>query len=110
MLDLSQLAIGGTIERGLIQPGGLRMERPEFPSIDEVLKELHRIIGSDSSTPSSRIADMEIDSLALVEWVSSLEEEYNLTIDDELLLRAVRFDSTFENLYEALASSASTQH
>ena len=67
--------------------GSERMAVTENDVLEEIRDQLEaiKVPGAREATPENTWADLDVDSLDLVELVQSLEDEYGIRIDDEQL-------------------------
>jgi acyl carrier protein len=73
------------------------------PTLDEVLEDLRELAGMEVD-PDLTVRELGIDSLALAEWVFTLEQRLNVTVEDERLMNFL--DRTVPEIYRELVSGA----
>lgn len=79
-----------------------------FPALDELLVELREIAEDDEITGASKLAEIEVDSLDILEWVFEIERKAGIEVDDSIYDKDTLADSTVGDLYERIKSSAAT--
>ncbi len=57
----------------------------ELPSLDEVCVTLAALAEVPSIEPDQRVADLGVDSLDLLEWCYTLEDDFGVEIQDDVL-------------------------
>lgn len=78
-----------------------------FPSLDEVLQQLRAIAEDDSIDADSRLKDLDVDSLDVMEWIFEIEGQAKLEIDESLYDQDVLERSTVRDFYESIKHAAS---
>ncbi|HEU5302674.1 MAG TPA: phosphopantetheine-binding protein [Acidimicrobiia bacterium] len=79
-----------------------------FPALDELLVELREIAEDDEITGASKLAEIEVDSLDILEWVFEIERKAGIEVDESIYDKDALADSTVGDLYERIKSSAAT--
>jgi acyl carrier protein len=79
-----------------------------FPSLDEVVQQLRAIAEDDSIGADSKLGDLDVDSLDVMEWVFEIEGRAGLEIDDSLYdpetLESVTVRDFYERIKEAVSA------
>lgn len=78
-----------------------------FPGLDEVVDRLRAILEDDSVSPDSKIADLDVDSLDMLEWVFEIEGAADISIDASLYEADALATATVRELYERIKADAS---
>ena len=76
-----------------------------FPSLDTVLEQLREIAEDDSITADSKITQLDVDSLDVLEWIFEIEEEVGAVIDESLYSKDSLATATVGDFYERIKSS-----
>lgn len=71
----------------------------ELPSLDAVIETLRQLAEVDSIDADARVADIGVDSLDLLEWCYTLEDEYGVEIQDAVL-ESIQPDDTVRVVYD----------
>ncbi|MEX0665060.1 MAG: phosphopantetheine-binding protein [Acidimicrobiia bacterium] len=78
-----------------------------FPSLDHVLDQLRAIVEDDSVGADSKIADLGVDSLDVLEWVFEIEGAADITVDESLYEPEILETATVREVYERIKQAAS---
>jgi acyl carrier protein len=78
-----------------------------FPSLDDVVLQLQTIAEDDSIGADSKLADLDVDSLDVMEWVFEIEGEAGLEIDDSLYDKDALEKDSVREFYERIKDAAS---
>jgi acyl carrier protein len=78
-----------------------------FPSLDHVVGQLRAIVEDDEVSPDSKIADLGIDSLDLMEWVFEIESAADITVDESVYEPDLLATATVRDVYERIKQGAS---
>lgn len=78
-----------------------------FPSLDEVVRQLQTIAEDDSIGADSKLADLDVDSLDVMEWVFEIEGRAGLEIDDALYDKEALEKTSVREFYERIKDAAS---
>jgi acyl carrier protein len=78
-----------------------------FPTLDHVVDQLRTIAEDDALGADTKISDLEIDSLDVMEWVFEIESAADITIDESLYEPEVLATATVGEIYERIKQSAS---
>jgi acyl carrier protein len=79
-----------------------------FPSLDEVVRQLREITEDDTIRADSRLADLDIDSLDVMEWIFEIEGQAGVAIDESLYSKDSLASATISDFYERAQSAASS--
>ena len=77
-----------------------------FPALDELLGELRAIAEDDTITGASKLAEIEVDSLDILEWVFEIERKAGIEVDESVYDKDALEDATVGDLYERIKSSS----
>lgn len=77
-----------------------------FPSLDHVVGQLRAIVEDDSLNADSKIADLGIDSLDLMEWVFEIEGAADISVDESVYEPEGLANATVRDLYERIKQGA----
>ena len=77
-----------------------------FPALDELLVELRAIAEDDAITGASKLAEIEVDSLDILEWVFEIERTAGIEVDESIYDKDALAEATVGDLYERIRSSA----
>jgi len=78
-----------------------------FPSLDEVVQQLQTIAEDDSIGADSKLADLDVDSLDVMEWVFEIEGRAGVEIDDSLYDKDTLEKASVREFYERIKDAAS---
>jgi len=78
-----------------------------FPSLDDVVRQLQMIAEDDSIGADSKLADLDVDSLDVMEWVFEIEGQAGLEIDDALYDKDALEKASVREFYERIKDAAS---
>ena len=78
-----------------------------FPTLDEVVQQLQTIAEDDSIGADSKLADLDVDSLDVMEWVFEIEGRAGLEIDDLLYDKDALEKASVRDFYERIKDAAS---
>jgi acyl carrier protein len=78
-----------------------------FPSLDHVVDQLRAIVENDEVSADSKIADLGVDSLDLMEWVFEIESAADITVDESVYEPDVLETATVRDVYERIKQGAS---
>jgi acyl carrier protein len=78
-----------------------------FPTLDHVVDQLRTIAEDDALGADTKISDLEIDSLDVMEWMFEIESAADITIDESLYEPEVLATATVGEIYERIKQSAS---
>jgi acyl carrier protein len=78
-----------------------------FPSLDEVVQQLQTIAEDDGIGADSKLADLDVDSLDVMEWVFEIEGQAGLEIDDSLYEKDALEKASVREFYERIKDAAS---
>jgi len=78
-----------------------------FPSLDDVVRQLQMIAEDDSIGADSKLADLDVDSLDVMEWVFEIEGQAGLEIDDALYDKEALEKASVREFYERIKDAAS---
>jgi len=78
-----------------------------FPSLDDVVGQLRAIVEDDGVSADSKIADLGVDSLDLMEWVFEIEGAANISVDESVYEPDVLASATVRDVYERIKQAAS---
>lgn len=76
-----------------------------FPALEELLVELREIAEDDTITGASKLAEIEVDSLDILEWVFEIERRAGIEVDDSVYDKDALADGTVGDLYERIKAS-----
>lgn len=76
-----------------------------FPTLDEVVRQLREIAEDDSITPDSKITQIEMDSLDVLEWIFEIEGEAGYVIDEALYTKSSLETATVADFYERVKNA-----
>jgi acyl carrier protein len=79
-----------------------------FPSLDEVVQQLREITEDDTIRPDSRLTDLDIDSLDVMEWIYEIEGQSGVVIDESLYSKDSLASATISDFYDRVQSTASS--
>lgn len=77
-----------------------------FPALDELLVELREIAEDEAITGESKLAEIEVDSLDILEWVFEIERKAGIEVDESIYDKEALEDATVGDLYERIRTSA----
>ncbi len=77
-----------------------------FPALDELLGELRAIAEDDTITGASKLAEIEVDSLDILEWVFEIERKAGIEVDESVYDKDALEDATVGDLYERIKTSS----
>lgn len=77
-----------------------------FPALDELLVELREIAEDDSITGASKLAEIEVDSLDILEWVFEIERKAGIEVDESVYDKDALADASVGDLYERIKASS----
>ena len=78
-----------------------------FPTLDHVVDQLRAIVEDDGVGADTKLADLEIDSLDVMEWVFEIEGAADITVDEALYEPEVLATATVGEIYERIKQAAS---
>lgn len=78
-----------------------------FPSLDDVVGQLRAIVEDDGVSADSKIADLGVDSLDLMEWVFEIESAADISVDESVYEPDVLASATVRDVYERIKQAAS---
>ena len=78
-----------------------------FPSLDHVVGQLRAIVEDDDVSADSKIADLGVDSLDLMEWMFEIEGAANISVDESVYEPEALATATVRDVYERIKQSAS---
>lgn len=78
-----------------------------FPSLDDVVGQLRAIVEDDGVSADSKIADLGVDSLDLMEWVFEIERAADISVDESVYEPDVLASATVRDVYERIKQAAS---
>ena len=76
-----------------------------FPTLDEVVRQLREIAEDGSITPQSKITEIEIDSLDVLEWIFEIEEQAGFVIDESLYSKSSLATATVADFYDRIKNA-----
>jgi len=76
----------------------------DIPPLDNVLVELAHISDTGPIDPDAPIADLDVDSLDLLEWLYGLEQDSSVELD-ETLFDDLNGEMTIREIYERIRSA-----
>jgi acyl carrier protein len=79
-----------------------------FPTLDEVVRQLREIAEDDTIRPDSRLTELDIDSLDVMEWIFEIEGQAGVVIDESLYSKDSLVSATIADFYERVQSSVSS--
>lgn len=71
----------------------------ELPSLDTVIEQLQALAEVDTIDPDAKVTELGVDSLDLLEWSYTIEDEYGVDIQDAVM-DAIEPDDTLRSVYE----------
>ncbi len=77
-----------------------------FPALDELLVELREIAEDEAITGESKLAEIEVDSLDILEWIFEIERKAGIEVDESIYDKEALQDATVGDLYERIRTSA----
>lgn len=78
-----------------------------FPSLEHVVDQLRSITENAEVDPDTRISDLGVDSLDVMEWVFEIESSADVSIDEALYEPDLLETSTVRDVYERIKQAAS---
>ena len=78
-----------------------------FPTLGEIVQQLQTIAEDASIGPDSKIADLDVDSLDVMEWVFEIEGQAGVEIDDSLYDQDALEKASVRDFYERIKDAAS---
>ena len=76
-----------------------------FPSLDTVVMDLRKIAEDDTITADSKITQLDVDSLDVLEWIFEIEEDIGAVIDESLYSKDSLATATVGDFYERIRGS-----
>ena len=70
----------------------------ELPTLEQVAETLQQLAEVDHIDPDVRVADLGVDSLDLLEWCYTIEDDYGVDIQDAML-EVIGPDDTLRVVY-----------
>jgi acyl carrier protein len=77
-----------------------------FPTLDHVVDQLRAIVEDDAVGADTKIADLEIDSLDVMEWMFEIESAADISVDESLYEPEALATATVGEVYERIKQSA----
>ena len=77
-----------------------------FPPLDDLLVELREIAEDDSITGESKLAEIEVDSLDILEWVFEIERTSGIEVDESIYDKDALEGASVGDLYERIKTSS----
>jgi acyl carrier protein len=77
-----------------------------FPTLDHVVDQLRAIVEDDAVSADTKIADLEIDSLDVMEWMFEIESAADISVDESLYEPEALATATVGEVYERIKQSA----
>ena len=77
-----------------------------FPTLDEVVGELRMIAEDDAITGDSKLADIDVDSLDILEWVFEIEGKAGVEVDESVYDKDALESASVRDLYERIKAGA----
>jgi len=87
-----------TVRTDTLSPPRRKDQTVELPSLDDVCVTLAALAEVPSIEPGQRVADLGVDSLDLLEWCYTLEDNFGVELQDEVL-ELIGPDDTLEAVY-----------
>jgi len=78
-----------------------------FPTLDHVVDQLRAIVEDDGVGAGTKLADLEIDSLDVMEWVFEIEGAADITVDESIYEPEMLATATVGEIYERIKQAAS---
>jgi acyl carrier protein len=78
-----------------------------FPTLDQVVDQLRAIAEDNGVGADSKVADLGVDSLDVLEWVFEIESAADITVDESLYEPEVLETATVREVYERIKQAAS---
>jgi acyl carrier protein len=78
-----------------------------FPSLDQVVGQLRAIVENDEVNADSKIADLGVDSLDLMEWMFEIEGAADISVDESVYEPDALATATVRDVYERIKQAAS---
>ena len=77
-----------------------------FPTLDEVVGELRSIAEDDAITGDSKLSDIDVDSLDILEWVFEIEGKAGVEVDESVYDKDALESASVRDLYERIKAGA----
>lgn len=77
-----------------------------FPALDELIVELREIAEDDTITGASKLAEIEVDSLDILEWVFEIERKAGIEVDESVYDKEALEHASVGDLYERIKASS----
>ncbi len=71
----------------------------DLPTLDAVIETLQTLAEVDAIDPDAKVAELGVDSLDLLEWSYTIEDDYGVEIQDAVL-DAIEPDDTLRIVYD----------
>ena len=78
-----------------------------FPSLDHVVGQLRAIVEDEGVSADSKIADLGVDSLDLMEWMFEIESAADITVDESVYDPDTLATATVRDVYDRIKEAAS---
>lgn len=78
-----------------------------FPSLDHVVGQLRAIVEDEGVNADSKIADLGVDSLDLMEWMFEIESAADITVDESVYDPDTLATATVRDVYDRIKEAAS---
>lgn len=78
-----------------------------FPTLDHVVGQLRAIVEDEGVSAESKIADLGVDSLDLMEWMFEIESAADITVDESVYEADALATATVQDVYERIKEAAS---
>jgi acyl carrier protein len=77
-----------------------------FPTLDHVVDQLRAIVESADLSADSKIADLGVDSLDLMEWIFEIESAADISVDESVYEPEALATATVRDVYERIKEAA----
>jgi acyl carrier protein len=77
-----------------------------FPTLEEVVQDLRVIAEDDTISADSKLTELDVDSLDVLEWIFEIEGRAEISIDESLYEQGA-LERTIREFYERIKQSAS---
>lgn len=79
----------------------------DFPTFDEVLDKLRELAEIEVLDPDAPVTSLEVDSLDIIEWVFTLEEQGGFTVDESMFdgLEDLTLREVYDRLRELVTAA-----
>jgi len=78
-----------------------------FPSLEHVVGQLRAIVEDDGVNADSKIADLGVDSLDLMEWMFEIEGAAEISVDESVYEAEALATATVRDVYDRIKQAAS---